>query len=174
MCSAGRGTDVLRWRNLKLITTTSPGPQARSTTAIATLSAVAKTFGSGEAAVSALQSIDLEIAAGELLVVLGSLPRAYPNGQAGARSETSISPLSYESAQTEICRIQRGRPLVASTNNAELLLNMVQEFPAGPTLDHLDGRGPPTPDGPPISGVISRSLEPRAIEFAGVQTRFGR
>jgi putative ABC transport system ATP-binding protein len=53
------------------MTTTSPGPQARSTTAIATLSGVAKTFGSGEAAVSALQSIDLEIAPGELLVVLG-------------------------------------------------------------------------------------------------------
>jgi putative ABC transport system ATP-binding protein len=44
---------------------------ARTFTTIAALRGVTKVFGSGEAAVHALEDIDLEIAPGELLVVLG-------------------------------------------------------------------------------------------------------
>jgi putative ABC transport system ATP-binding protein len=45
--------------------------QSPATTALARLSGVERTYGSGDTAVHALQGVDLEIAAGELVVVLG-------------------------------------------------------------------------------------------------------
>jgi putative ABC transport system ATP-binding protein len=45
--------------------------QAPATTALALLSGVERTYGSGETAVHALQGVDLEIGAGELVVILG-------------------------------------------------------------------------------------------------------